>query len=159
MASTPIVSPTWLCQDWWQLWRDAHYPPDNLGLVGQPKQFPLTNLILSSSFLHKYSRCQKILKPEFQLQPTVHPSAKQRAGSSLPWAQFVSKFQQYFGPFQHALFSHFWPVFLYFFQAPGWRGGEAELEAGGGEGVLLPLKAPLQIIQQDHQAVWALVSS
>ena len=47
---------------------------------------------------------------------------------------------------------------VFFFKSPGWRGGEAELETGGGEGVLLPLEAPLQVVQQDHQAVGALVS-
>ena len=49
-------------------------------------------------------------------------------------------------------------IWAVFFKSPGWRGGEAELETGGGEGVLLPLEAPLQVVQQDHQAVWALVS-
>ena len=42
------------------------------------------------------SRFPKILKPEFQLQPTVPPSAKQRVGSYLPWKQFVKQNMQHF---------------------------------------------------------------
>ena len=64
-----------------------------------------------------------------------------------------------FWPLSTCAFQSLLTIFSVSFQAPGRWGGEAELEAGGGEGVLLPLKAPLQIIQQDHQAVWALVSS
>lgn len=30
---------TWLCQDWWQWWRDARFPPDNRDLVDQPGIF------------------------------------------------------------------------------------------------------------------------
>ena len=120
MASTYIVSSTWLCQDWWQLWQDAHYPPDNLGLVGQPEQFPLTNLIFLIIFLFP-----QIFKVSKNIETWIsaaanRPPISQAESWLIPSLGTICHFSSFLAPFDvrfsvtfdqfFCIFSGTWPV-------------------------------------------------